>query len=201
VAGLDHLDAALHRGGGAVLWRMNFCGSHIPKQALHERGFALTHVSRPEHGRPNDDLLGRKVVAPLYRKAETRHLAERVEIDPDGSLDYLRSLVLRLRANGVISLMGEFPGRAGHAAPVLGTPLCFATGAPSLARASGAALLTLHSRRLAYDHYRVVIEEPIALDGMGRSASLAAAVGEFAGRLERAIRVHPQGWMGWDRLA
>jgi lauroyl/myristoyl acyltransferase len=70
-----------------------------------------------------------------------------------------------------------------------------------LARASGAALLTLHSRRLAYDHYRVVIEEPIALDGMGRSASLAAAVGEFAGRLERAIRGHPQGWMGWERLA
>jgi lauroyl/myristoyl acyltransferase len=200
VLGREHLDRAVQGGSGAVLWRMDFCGSHIATQALHRLGFPLVHVSRPEHGMPHDDPIGRRIVAPLYRRAETRYLAERVEIGTDGSLDYLRVLMARLRANGIVSIMGEFPGRAGVTTTVRGVEMEFATGAPSLARTAGAELLTMYSHRLAYDRYRVIIEEPISATGPGRAGGNEAAVAEFATRLERAITAHPESWMRWREM-
>ena len=200
VEGLDHLETAIGAGKGAILWRMDFCGSHIPKQALFERGHRLIHVSRPEHGMPRDDVLGRLVTAPLYRRAETRFLAERIEIEPGASLDYLRLLLDRLRGTGVLSIMAEFPGRAAITTELLGRQIHLATGAPSLARSSGAALLTMHARHLGYDHYNIVIDPPIGLTGSTRRTRLSHAVEEFVERLERTIRRHPASWLGWERL-
>ncbi|HSM02579.1 MAG TPA: hypothetical protein VK960_09110 [Acidimicrobiia bacterium] len=200
VDGIEHLETAAAAGSGAILWRMNFCGSHVAKQALYERGYRLVHVTRPEHGMPGNDAVSRRVVAPLYTRAEVRNLGERVQIDPSGSLTYLRLLLDRLRANEVVSIMAEFPGRAAMSTKVFDREIEFATGAPSLARSSGAALLTMYARHLAYDHYQIVIEEPITIRGKTRDAQLADAVNAFGDRLERAVRAHPASWMGWGQL-
>jgi lauroyl/myristoyl acyltransferase len=200
IEGKEHLDAALEHGRGAVLWRMRFCSTHVAKQALAEVGVSMVHVGAARHGARFDNAIGRRIVAPLYRRAEDRHLARRILIAEDGSLEYLRELLEELRANQVISIFGAFPGRASVRRVVCGAELEFATGAPSLTRRSGAVLLTMYTHRLFRDSYRVVIQKPIEPTGGDRTAYLGGAVDEFARRLEDAIRRHPGSWYGWKAL-
>ena len=91
-----------------------------------------------------------------------RHLAERVVLPRDGSLDYLRTLVRRLEQNRVVSVFGNIQGaRAAKGIEILGTHRKLATGAPALARRTDAALLTMRARRLGPLEYEVVIDEAI----------------------------------------
>jgi lauroyl/myristoyl acyltransferase len=65
-------------------------------------------------------------------------------------------------ANACVFIAGEHAGRRNVVAPFLGREQAFATGAWSLARSTGAALLIGQSHRVASGAYRVVIE-PVAI--------------------------------------
>jgi lauroyl/myristoyl acyltransferase len=196
--GIEHLEDALERGRGAIVWRMFFCSSHVPMRALAEAGYPLVHLSHWDHGNRGLNWPGLRVFAPMYLKAEVRYLSERVVLPQNESLDYLRRLVARLEENHAVSIFGNIQGRSPVSAEILGVKRLLASGAPSLARKTGAPLLTMRARRVARDHYVVTIDPPIGVDArLGRRAFTESAVAEYARRVEAAVREHPESWYRW----
>ena len=198
IEGLERVHTALKRGRGAILWSMRFSSTTVIKQAFFRAGLPLRHLSRKQHGSPSMTRLGVRVVGPLYCRAENPYVAERVQIPLDGSLGYLNRLREHLRENACISIFGEHEGRQSAEVEVLGARWRFALGAPSLAWLEGAELLTAYALRTAPFRYRVVIDEPIAVDrSTPRKVFAAQALAQFAERLERLILLHPGQWQGW----
>jgi lauroyl/myristoyl acyltransferase/SAM-dependent methyltransferase len=199
--GAEHLERALDRGHGAVLWTMAFCGPVVPKMALHRAGFRVAHLSMPFHGGFSRSRAAVRVLNPWTLRSESRHLGERVVIPLDGSLGYMRRLRAILAANGCLSIAGEHRGRQNVRVPLLGEEEGFATGAWSLARSSGAALLPVHAQRRGPGSYRVVIEPPLAVDPqLPKAESARAVVGAFAALLERSVRASPADWERWSTI-
>jgi lauroyl/myristoyl acyltransferase len=197
--GHDHLADALARGRGAILWTMSFCGHVVPKLGISRRGFSLVHLSAALHGGFSDSWVAANVLNRWAQKSENRHLAERVVMPLTWSPAPLRTLKRRLSENAVVSIAGEHRSDTGVAVRVLGDPAVFATGAPALARSTGAALLTVHSYRRAPNRYTVVIEPVVAPDTIGNLESgLEAVVQTFARRLERHVIDHPADWDRWS---
>lgn len=199
IQGLNRLDAALARGHGAILWGMRFASATAMKQAFHEAGHPLVHLSRAQHGSPSATRLGIRVAAPLYCRAENPYLRERVIIPADGSPRYLQALREKLRQNACASIFGEHAGRQNVSRRVLATRIDFAIGAPSLAWSEDAGLLTVSAHREGPFSYRIEVGEAIPVDrSLPRKAFAEQAVREFARRLEKTIVRYPWDWQGWN---
>ena len=201
LCGAEHLEQALAGGRGAVLWVTAFCGPLVPKIALARRGFRIAHLSMPVHGGFSVSRAAVYVLNPWTRRSEDKHLAERVVIPLDGTLGYMRRLREILLASGCVSIAGEHRGRQNVTVPFLGETETFATGAWSLARSTGAALLTVHAYSLTPGAYRVVIGPPVAIEpNLTRRDEARAVIGELAARLERSVRAHPADWERWSTI-
>ena len=199
LVGIDELESALALGNGAVLWRMSFASSPIVKVALWDAGFPLVHLSSPLHGSTRwQGRYWRRYFTRWHAKAEDRFLKERVVLARTGNLEYLRVLLSRLEANEVVSIFGDQAGRQNVEMPVVGAPIRFATGSPSLMRRVGCALLPVHVVWLGPQKYRVVIEPAIESDpGLARDEYAKQAVAQFAKRYEQRVLEHPASWRLW----
>lgn len=199
VEGLEHLAQARAAGKGAILWVMSFAGYLVPKIALHRAGTELVLLSAADHGAHYPPTrLGLAVVGPWFRVAEDRYIAERVVIPPDQSLGYLRTIKARLEANRNVWIAGERVAPRGNVnVRLLGREVRLATGAASLAFSVGSALLPVDIVRERSFRYRLRIDRPIAPPAGDKDEFVAAAVTEFAARVERRILEHPADWM-WE---
>ncbi|HUG81288.1 MAG TPA: hypothetical protein VML01_06480 [Bryobacterales bacterium] len=198
IEGREHLDAALSKGRGAVLWRTRFTENSIFLQGLWRHEAGAVHLSNEGHGSPDRSRLGIRWSARLYRRAEDPYIEERVLIPMDGSLGYVRRLLEKLGGNNAVSIVGENKGRQNIGGVVFGQPVAYASGAPALAWRSGAELLTAYTIRLATFRYRVVIDPPLYIDrGLERKEFVKESVAEFCKRLERQVKSHPADWLGW----
>ncbi len=198
VEGLEHVQEGLSRGRGVILWAMSLGGALIAKQGLWRAGVRFVNVMSEQHALPSGSALAWRVVRPLRWRSEAPYMAERVVIPANGSLGYLRTLDEKLTGNACVWIRGEHLGRQNVEASLLGLPVSFAIGAPSLAWRRGSILLTTYALRTYPSRHRLVIEKPIEADrGLDRKKFAAAAVREFAARLERHIAEHPAAWDGW----
>lgn len=202
IDGLRHLEAALEAGNGVILWRMSSSSSPIAKIALSDAGHPLVHLSHPLHG--HSRWQGRYWVRHIprwYTTAENRVLAERIMLTRRGNFQYLRVLLERLGENHVVSIIGDSnEGRQNVTIDILGESRAIATGAPSLARRSGCAVLTSYTVFEGAQQYRVIIDPPVTVDGSDtRDAVAEKAIVEFGRRLEEHIRTHPASWRGWKK--
>jgi lauroyl/myristoyl acyltransferase len=196
--GFERIEAALARGRGAIVWGMRCASATAIKQAFHQAGKPLVHLSRAQHGSPTPSRLGLSVAAPLYCRAENPYLRERVVIPLEGPPRYLQTIRQRLRENACVSIFGEHAGRQNITRPVLSTHLDFALGAPSLAWSEGAALFTVSAHREGPFSYRIEVDEEIPVEASKpRKAFAEQAVAEFARRLEEKIVRYPSDWQGW----
>ncbi len=200
IRGEGQLRSALAEGKGAIVWLMSFCATPVFFQGVWRAGIPLVHLSHAKHGSPSASRLGLRWTASLFQRAENPYLAERVVIPLDRSLGYMRILLDRLTRNACVSIVGENLGRRNIRTDFFNGAAEFATGAPALARKTGASLLTAYSIRLDAFRYRVVIEPPLDLDrSSGRQSFVEQAVGHYARRLEKHIGEHPANWQGWYR--
>lgn len=197
VDGIEHVRRAVDQGQGVVLWTTWFCGAIIPKAALASTGFPVNHLSREEHGAPSRSRLALAVIAPFYARAEVGYLKRRIVIPLNQSLGYMKELLALLKAGECLTIGGEVSGRQPVLAPCLGETRGFATGAPSLAWSTKAALLMVDTVRTGVMAYRVVIAPIEVARGRERKEFVQAAVLEFAAKLEQAIVDHPADWQGW----
>lgn len=199
--GLEHLDAALTQGRGAVLVQPHLGPEQLALTALSLRGHRALQI-----GCANDSGLsavGRGVSLRLRR-----HLEARI---PGAMLDARTGLLPAfrvLRDKGLVLTSGDGAGwtqRLGQHVPVrlLGQTLLFPTGPARIALGSGAALLPLFVVRGRKKPFAIVIEPPLwpanALSGEAAADKAARLAQEFARRYEHRLREEP-GWMRFLEL-
>jgi lauroyl/myristoyl acyltransferase len=186
LVGREHLEAALARGRGAILWVAPFVfSSLVTKMALHEAGFAVSHLSRVGHGYSRSRF-GTRVLNPVRTRIEDPYLAERVVIGADGSVSGpLKHLTQRLNANRIVSITVGAAGAKRYRCRCLNSSLELATGAPNLMVRTGAALLPVFTIRTAQQRFLTTIEAPLqAPPRIARGEALEAVARSCAERLE-----------------
>jgi KDO2-lipid IV(A) lauroyltransferase len=164
LVGREHLNAALAAGRGAILWLGPCIHTTLAvKVAFAAAGYAVSHLSRYQHGRFTSRF-GIRVLNGITRRAEDLFLAERIVIGPgQTAVAATRALSKRLRNNGIVSITA---GREGTEVrvPLLNGTLVLANGAAKLALATGAALLPVLSFRQPDGVFRTIIDAPLQPD-------------------------------------
>ncbi|HEX4523968.1 MAG TPA: hypothetical protein VH704_10645 [Casimicrobiaceae bacterium] len=201
--GAAHLDSALAAGRGAVLWVAHFCFNALAtKKALHDAGYPLWHLSRPEHGF-SKSTAGIALYNGIRTGAERQQLEGRIVFDRDRPGAAAVAAMRVLAQNGILSITaGDWEGQRIAGIDVCGGKLHLAVGAPRLARLAGASLLPVFTVRGADQHRISVIIEPalpVSTDG-GSDDALQAAAQAFGRLLERYVRRYPAQWRDWKRL-
>ena len=201
--GAAHLDAALARGGGAVLWVAHFCFNALAtKKALCLAGYRVWHLSRPEHGF-SKSTLGIAMLNGIRVRAELRYLAGRIVFERDKPATATIAAQRLLKNNGILSITaGAWEGQRLAEIDLLGGKLDLAVGAPGLSRLTGAALLPVFAvRGTGESTIRVIIENPLSIPAEGRmDEALQAAAQQFGDRLEGYVRGYPTEWRDWKNL-
>jgi len=208
VAGLEHLQEALARGKGVILWEsVGFGRRYAARRALHELGHAIVQVHGPDHlcGMLDAGASATRLRSDVIRRAcdcwELATVAEIVDLPASKSLAFGRILNDRLRQNKIIFITGD--GDEGHKHvehEFLGVRKLFATGIVSLARIGGATILpifcTVDSSRVS-----MTIEQPVVVGTSGdRETDVGEALTDYAVRLERRIRLQPGLYRNWHLL-
>jgi lauroyl/myristoyl acyltransferase len=203
LVGREHVDAALAAGRGAVLWVAHFSFNALAaKKAFHEAGYAVSHLSRPEHGF-SKSRFGIAFLNPLRVKTELRYLKGRIIIDRAKPAAAVTRGQKELKANGIISITaGAWEGAKVATVDVLGATLDLSTGAPGLAVMTGAVLLPVFTvRDPGTTRISVVVGEPIPVDGgADRDEKMLNATQTFADRLVPFVETHPVQWRDWEKI-
>lgn len=200
--GRDHLDRALVRGQGAILWSGPFVFTGLmSKIALHQAGVAVSHLSRYRHGF-SPTRLGGRILNPLVTKVEARFLAERLVIGRRSWAGELRQLKRRLAENRVVSITISRLGERTVDVPFLNGQLRLATGAPTLARRTGASLLPMLTVAERPGRYVTIIEEPLeAPQELDERTAITRLTEQYAQRLEPHVLCWPdQFWWGFQAI-
>ncbi len=104
LVGVEHIEAALNQGKGAILWDSNFASNGlVTKMALHRAGIAVSHLSRVGHGFTSTRF-GMLVLNRVWTTIEERYLRERAVRSLEGPVAAMRLLYRRLRDNGIVSI-------------------------------------------------------------------------------------------------
>lgn len=207
VAGLEHLQEALARGKGVILWEsVGFGRRYAARRALHELGHAIVQVHGPDHlcgmldvGAPATRL--RSMIRRVCDRWEMAAVAEIVDLPASKSLAFARILNDRLRQNEIIFITGDGVEGYKHVEhEFLGVRKQFATGIASLARIGGVTILpvfcSVDSPRVS-----VTIEQPVVVGTSGdRETDIREALTDYAVRLERRIRLQPGLYRNWHLL-
>jgi hypothetical protein len=135
LVGAEHLHAALAGGRGAVLWVAPLVFAPlVAKRALHEGGFSVHHLSRPNHGF-SSTRFGVAVLNPVRTRVEDRYLAERITISKaNETTAAVRALADRLATNRIISITMTSLGMRQADVPFLDGRVRVAPGAARLAQ-------------------------------------------------------------------
>lgn len=200
VEGMDWLDAGQAAGAGTVLWRMPFGSTLTIKAGLWQQGVPLVHLSDRHHGALAKVWTSRKILCPLFRRAENWFLTERVIIPADGStIGVMKTLLSRLKNdNAVVSIVAFSLGTQVTWIPFFDGWIGLAIGAPALAWRAGSTLLPVYAVREGTGRFRVVIEEPIPVDrGLHRKVFVRKATEEYVERMQNAIQRFPGSWGHW----
>jgi lauroyl/myristoyl acyltransferase len=207
--GEEHLDAALVRGNGAILWESNSFGRRaLAKEILASHGHRLVQLHIENHlgGLHNDGLdrswLREKVLNRCWEAREMEYLEEIIRLPRDGSLAYARTLRHRLRANKIICSAADGNwGEKTMATPFLGGVRHFSTGMVSLSRLTGAPLMPLFCYRETDGRFRVRIDPPLAHPPrIEREEATRRTLAEFARLLESCVKDHPEQYHAWHNV-
>jgi lauroyl/myristoyl acyltransferase len=190
--GEAQLAAALAGGAGAILWAAPFAFNDLlTKQALHQAGWPVSHLSRDSHGF-STTRFGRRLLNPIQTAVERRYLAERLVMSDDSTVGPLRELAGRLRDNRLVSITANANGRRTRPMRFLDGTIEVATGAPALAWQTGAPLLPVFTVRKAAGGFVTRIEAPLRHDpALPRAAAIDAMLADYAARLEAAVLQSP----------
>ncbi len=197
LTGADHLDRALQGGRGAILWIGRFVfASLFSKVALYERGFRVSHLSRPTHGFGTSAFAVRRL-NPIWTRIEERFLHERIVLRPGTETAVLRTLRRRLASNEILSISVGDEGLQTMTVPLLAGELRVATGPVSLALASGAPLLPVFTVRDRVRAFTVTVQAPLVVPPADAPRKrVTSVVQQYAERLAPLVREYPGQWLG-----
>jgi lauroyl/myristoyl acyltransferase len=208
IRGLEHLQQALTRGKGAILWESNGFSRRVQaKRALHAHGIRLvqthgeTHLGVMRTDRGEGSWLRRRLMRSTYEQRESAYVAETLIIPVQSPMASGRAYLKRLRANAVVCMAGD--GRiARKLYPIdfLGQRVIFAPGAVKLAQLAGAPLLPMFWIPDP-DGPRLEIDPPIVPDPSGDvDAVVVDCLQQFARGLEARVLRWPEAYRNWHMV-
>jgi len=199
IEGLEHLEAALAGGTGAVLLasHLNSTSLFVAAVVLRRRGYDVS-VALPIPGDP----WGRS----RLRRAADRWLGVAPLKDQMGGFYAqfnVRPIMARLRHGGAVVMTGDgWHAAAFVEAAFLGRRLPFPTGAFSVARAARAPLVPVFGLGEPATGVRFTIGEPLPAFATGRpDTDVEAAIAAYARQLEARLLAHPAAWQYWEETA
>lgn len=202
VEGVAHIEDALSKGNGAVLWFADFVfGSDAAKQALYRVGHPSGHMSRPEHGF-SQSTFGIRFLNPIRIRAENLYVNKRIVYDRDRPAAALGTMSDRLRGNELVSILAcAYEGRWLAEIDLFNGRLGLATGAPRLAFQEGCPILPVFTTPAPEPpFFTVTIGEPLRMTATSKEEAILEAVQAFVGQLKPRIENRPHLWRGWSSL-
>jgi lauroyl/myristoyl acyltransferase len=199
IRGLEHLDAALAGGKGAILCSAHF-GSHIAATSLlHTKGFPLTTIGRWYWNEtPTPSSAERRFWNLIYARRVLRH-RQRPNIEPlPGRVQVAAQAAAALGANEVVVICSDAPPLETDRTrtvdmPLLGHQAKMLPGVVTLAKLTRAPVLMAFVYRSAdYRHQVLEISPPVPMQG-----GLATAFGHCVTAMDAAIRTNLAQWYFW----
>lgn len=196
IRGLEHIEAALAAGKGAIIC-IAHCGSYSSSSLLGACGFPITAVGL-WRSNPVVSLVERLFRGASIAKHRPRHLRH-PNIDPQkGQVEAAIQMAEVLRTNEVITIAIDVPvshkDRA-HAVPVdfLGRQILLLPGSVSIAQHTGSSVLPMVVRRAPdWRHQILEISPPVLLDG-----DTETAFKHCVAMVEAPIRQNLALWTFW----
>ena len=203
VEGLEHLDAALAEGKGAILLTLHLGFGRLAKPILRARNYAVWTLGSPpadlddeqEQSRFAAFVRGKLLRKPRFQRRQDSDLPVGINLRP-----VLQALA---RNEAVLMTVDGKQSLNFVDVPVLGRPVPFATGAPRMATSANAALLPVFvvdtdlSRTVPL---KLILKPRIEPPGTGNvDADCLAMLQEFATVAEGIVREHPHLYT-WKRF-
>ena len=207
IRGLLHLQLAINKGKGAILWESSCFGRRLlAKQILHHYGFAVHQVHGENHFGGFGPISGpaswvrRHLIRRFFEKCESPFVKEILYFKRRTSPAFTRVLAARLKQNSIICISAD--ARRGHkfvTVPFLGHTDYFPTAMVSLAKLTGAAILPLFCVQGSGDTVQLIIESPLPVETDGdRERSLERSITRYASSLETYIKKYPEQYRNWN---
>jgi KDO2-lipid IV(A) lauroyltransferase len=201
IRGLEHLDAAIAEGKGAILCSAHFGSDSSAFSLLSANGYPLTTIGRWAHKYVPMPSVERRFWDLVYARRLMRY-RQRPMIEPEpGRIQVAVQAAIALRANEVVTIsVDAWPLEADRdravKVPFLGWQATLVPGVVTLARLSGAPVLMVFMYRSAdYRHQVLQISPPVPMDG-----DTATAFGRCVAAIDAAIRTSPAHWLYWVSL-
>jgi phosphatidylinositol dimannoside acyltransferase len=187
--GLQHIDAALAAGRGAIL--------------------ALPHMGSWDFAGSMAGIWGYRIAAVAERfpgsldeaVVETRS-AHGLEIIPLGR-SAVRAINRALDQNGLVALLCDLPHGPGVDVRFFGRRAVVPSGPAAIARRKGAPLIPVYARRSGQASYHIHVDPPIRRDERDEAPGRAVAAGmmqQVVERFEGFIREYPDQWYAFRRI-
>ncbi len=190
--GHHHLDAALAKGRGVVLFTANFAYQDLmAKAALASAGYQLNYLARDSHGF-FESLICRRLFNGIYTSIEQRFLNERMVFSGNQTKSVNGMIKAKLRDNQPVMVLVTPLGRRVTALPFLFGRIRIATGALNFACETGAAVLPVFTIRKPDGTVETVVEPPLNRpENRSRSETIDAMLHDYVPRLEMYVAQHP----------
>ena len=179
IHGREHLDRALERGRGALLFGAHFTTLEVGVAVLEALVPRVSCMYRPQRNAMMDVMIRRG-----------RHRFAKEQIPRDN----VRALLRNLRDNYAVAYLPDqtYLGKQAELLPFFGEPAVTNTATSKLAAISGATVLPYFFRRLPSGDYRVDIGAPLA---DFPSESVTRDTQRLFGLLEDYIRLAPEQYL------
>jgi lauroyl/myristoyl acyltransferase len=163
--------------------------------AFYQAGYAVSHLSRPEHGFSATPY-GVRVLNPLWTKIEDRFIAERTILgSKSGGLELLKR---RLSGNRIVSITVGNQARRTLDVPFFKGEIRLATGPAYLSQTCQAPLVPVFTFRVDTGDYMVSIGP--AVDNQRSSQdNYIHVISAYVAMLEQCVLSYPDQWNGWIR--
>lgn len=200
VRGLEHIEAALAGGKGAILCCAHFGSFNCGLSLLGAYGFPVTVFGR--WASSNVDRKQSSIERFFYRLLVQKILARhrrQTNIEPRGQIEVAVQAATILRKNELIAIVLDSPLLAAYrprAVPMdfLNGQALLLPGATTIAQLMGAPLLMTFLRRSAdWRHQVLEISPPMPLDG-----DAVTAFRHCLAVVEEEIRQNPAHWAYWN---
>jgi lauroyl/myristoyl acyltransferase len=199
IRGLEHIEAALAAGKGAILCSAHFGSFDSSFSLIGACGFPITVIGRwPSKADSNRSSIELFFSRLIHRRLLTRH-RRRPNIEPRGQLGIAVQAATILRHNELIAICLDPPvldADRARAVPMdfLNGQALLLQGATTIAQLTGAPVLMMFLRRTAdWRHQALEISPPISMDG-----DAVTAFGRCLAVVETAIRQNLAHWFFWD---
>lgn len=188
VDGLEHLEAALSAGKGAIVLTPHVGNYFYFFWWVTQRHESLTVAT-----------MGSAEIRPLYLGFEALGLRG-FDYDNDPPLTIYRRFRKLLNDNGVVFLMGDFARPGFPRSTLLGRPSGLPAGPVALAFESGAPIVPLAGRRASWRRHRMTFMPALDLASRYRPDEKQPALDETARVMETIIRGAPDQWLYWFNI-